>query len=78
MLRSLSVKILTLLTDFGLKSHYISQMKGVALSMTDARIIDITHEITPHNITEGAFILKNNVPYFPMGTVHIAVVDPGV
>jgi S-adenosylmethionine hydrolase len=53
-------------------------MKGVALSMIDARIIDITHDITPHNIREGAFILKTSVPYFPVGTVHVAVVDPGV
>ena len=53
-------------------------MKAVALSITDAKIIDITHGITPHNIREGAFILKTNIPYFPMGTVHVAVVDPGV
>ena len=72
------MKILTFLTDFGIKSHYISQMKAVALSMTDTRIIDITHGITPHNIREGAFILKTNIPYFPMGTVHVGVVDPGV
>jgi len=72
------MKIMTFLSDFGNKSNYVSQMKGVALSMTDARIVDITHDITPHNIHEGAFVLQASVPYFPIGTVHVAVVDPGV
>lgn len=72
------MKIITLLSDFGMKSGYVSQMKGVASSISDARIIDITHDITPHNIREGAFLLKNSAPYFPVGTVHVAVVDPGV
>ena len=72
------MKLITLLSDFGNKSGYVSQMKGVALSMTDARIVDIAHEITPHNLLEGAFVLKASVPYFPIGTVHVAVVDPGV
>jgi S-adenosylmethionine hydrolase len=53
-------------------------MKGVALSITDTRIVDISHEISPQNILEGAFVLRTAVPYFPMGTVHVAVVDPGV
>ena len=72
------MKIITFLTDFGMKSGYISQMKGVASSISDARLIDITHDITPHNLREGAFLLKTSAPYFPVGTVHIAVVDPGV
>ena len=72
------MKSMTFLTDFGLKSNYVSQMKGVALSITDARIIDITHDITPHDIREGAFALMTSVKYFPVGTVHVAVVDPGV
>jgi S-adenosylmethionine hydrolase len=72
------MKIMTFLSDFGNKSSYVSQMKGVAMSMTDARIVDITHEITPQNIREGAFVLQTSVPYFPIGTVHVAVVDPGV
>ena len=72
------MKLLTFLSDFGTKSSYVSQMKGVALSMTDANIVDISHEITPHNIREGAFILMTSIPYFPTGTVHVAVVDPGV
>jgi len=72
------MKLMTLLSDFGGNSSYISQMKGVALSITDARIVDITHDVTPHNIREGAFVLYSSVPYFPVGTVHVAVVDPGV
>jgi len=69
---------ITFLTDFGAKDGYVAQMKGVVSSITDARLIDITHEISPHNIREGAFILWTTAPYFPVGTVHVAVVDPGV
>jgi len=72
------MKIITLLTDFSLKDGYVAQMKGVISSITDARIIDITHDVTPHNIREAAFILKNTVSHYPVGTVHLAVVDPGV
>ena len=72
------MKLITFLTDFGSNNSYVSQMKGVALSMTDARLIDITHDITPQNIREGAFILRTSAPFFPVGTVHVAVVDPGV
>jgi len=72
------MKIITLLTDFSLKDGYVAQMKGVISSITDARIIDITHDIQPHNIREAAFILKNTVPHYPVGTVHLAIVDPGV
>jgi len=69
---------ITLLTDFGTKDGYVAQMKGVIASITDARVIDITHEIAPQNVREGAFILWTTAPFFPMGTVHVAVVDPGV
>ena len=72
------MKIITFLTDFGMKSGYVAQMKGTASSITDARLVDITHDITPHDVREGAFILQNTVPYFPVGAVHVAVVDPGV
>lgn len=71
-------KIITFLTDFGSNSSYVAQMKGIAHSLTDAEIVDITHEITPQNIREGAFILQNTVPYYPSGTIHVVVVDPGV
>jgi S-adenosylmethionine hydrolase len=72
------MKIITFLTDFGTNNGYVAQMKGVACGITDARLLDITHEITPHSIREGAFILQTAVPYYPPGTVHVAVVDPGV
>jgi len=72
------MKIITFLTDFGTKDGYVAQMKGVASTITDAKLIDITHDITSHNIREGAFTLRSVVQYFPIGSVHVAVVDPGV
>ena len=72
------MKIITFLTDFGVHDSYVAQMKGVAAGITSTQLIDITHAITPHNIREGAFILQSAVPYFPVGTIHVAVVDPGV
>ena len=72
------MKIITLLTDFGLKSSYVAQMKGVISSITDSRIVDITHDIKPHDICEAAYVLLNSVFYYPVGTVHVVVVDPGV
>lgn len=72
------MKLMTMLSDFGSKSNYVPQMKGIALSMSEVSIVDITHDITPHNIREGAYVLKTSIPYFPVGTVHIGVVDPGV
>ncbi|MEM0492381.1 MAG: S-adenosyl-l-methionine hydroxide adenosyltransferase family protein [Candidatus Thermoplasmatota archaeon] len=72
------MRVITFLSDFGNNSWYVSQMKGVALSLTNATLVDITHEISPHNIREGAYVLLCSVPYFPSGSVHVAVVDPGV
>ena len=57
------MKLMTMLSDFGSKSNYVSQMKGIALSMSEASIVDITHDITPHNIREGAYVLKTSIPY---------------
>ncbi|HOJ42531.1 MAG TPA: SAM-dependent chlorinase/fluorinase [Syntrophorhabdaceae bacterium] len=72
-------KIITFLTDFGTKDSYVGQMKGVVLSINPrAKIIDITHEIEPQDIREAAFVLKEYYPYFPEGTIHVAVVDPEV
>jgi S-adenosylmethionine hydrolase len=69
--------IITLLTDFG-RSEYVAQMKGVIHGIDpDARIVDITHDISPQNIFEGAFVLMSTVPHFK-DAVHVAVVDPGV
>lgn len=73
------MKTITFTTDFGINNNYIAQMKAVVLSIaSDARLIDITHSISKHNIAEGAYVLETTIPYFPEGTVHVAVVDPGV
>ena len=70
---------ITLLTDFGLSDPYVGAMKGVLLEVnTLATIIDIAHDIPPGDIIHGAFVLSTAVPFFPQGTVHVAVVDPDV
>jgi S-adenosylmethionine hydrolase len=71
--------IITLLTDFGLKDHFVGVMKGVIASIAPvARVIDITHEVEPYAIAQARFLLAQSWPYFPKGTIHVAVVDPGV
>lgn len=71
--------IITLLTDFGLGSPYVAQMKGVILSLSrDVELIDLCHAIKPQEIREGAVVLADTAPQFPAGTIHLAVVDPGV
>jgi S-adenosylmethionine hydrolase len=71
--------IVTLLTDFSTKDHYVASMKGVILNINpNCLLIDITHHIKPHDVIEGAFILANAYSYFPKGTIHLSVVDPGV
>jgi S-adenosyl-L-methionine hydrolase (adenosine-forming) len=73
------MRIVTLLSDFGLQDHYVAAMKGVMLGIhPDLNIIDISHMIAPHDIMSAAFILGQAFPSFPPGTVHVAVVDPGV
>jgi S-adenosyl-L-methionine hydrolase (adenosine-forming) len=73
------MQIITLLTDFGLKDPYVGIMKGVILSINpDVTIIDITHNISPQDIREGAFLLKEYYPYFISGTCHVVVIDPTV
>jgi len=70
---------ISLLTDFGTRDHFVGTMKGVILSICpEAKIVDVTHEVSAFNIMEAAFILKNSYNYFPEGTVHLVVVDPGV
>ena len=70
---------ITLTSDFGLKDPYAAEMKGVILTINPgAVIVDITHDIEKFNIQMGAFTLASAAPYFPKGTVHLAVVDPGV
>ena len=71
--------IITLLTDFGTKDHYVGAMRGVILGINPhATIVDIAHHISRQSIIEGAFLLSSVYPYFPQGTIHLAVVDPGV
>src|SRR5438876_7445300 len=71
--------IITLLTDFGSQDYFAAAMKGVILSVNpNAQIIDITHEIPPQDIHAAAFNLLASYKDFPAGTIHIAVVDPGV
>lgn len=73
------VSIITFTTDFGTKDGYVAQMKGVILGICpQARLIDVTHEIQPYSVIEGALVLKGVSRYFPEGTIHVGVVDPGV
>ncbi len=71
--------IITLTTDFGLRDEYVGVMKGVILSRApQATIIDLTHNIQPHDIRDASIIIQSAYSYFPSGTVHLVVVDPGV
>ena len=71
--------ILTLTTDFGLCDHYVGTMKGVILGICPrARLVDISHLVTPFAIAEGAYLIAQAYRYFPPKTVHLVVVDPGV
>jgi len=72
-------KIVTLTTDFGQAGSYAGAVKGVLLGINpELRIVDITHEISPFNILEGALLLNSFYQFFPSGTIHLVVVDPGV
>jgi S-adenosylmethionine hydrolase len=71
--------IIALLTDFGTKDHYAGTMKGVVLGLCpDVTLVDITHDIPPHDVLTGALELASASKYFPAGTIFLAVVDPGV
>jgi len=71
--------VITLLTDFGLSDPFVGVMKGVILSrFPNARVVDLCHGVRPQAIAEGAFWLERCHGWFPQGTVHVAVVDPGV
>jgi len=75
----MTTPIITLLSDFGVKDPYAAEMKAVILSICPkARLVDLSHEIEKFNIRMGAFVLASAAPYFPKGTIHVAVVDPGV
>jgi len=73
-------RIIGLITDFGTKGqHYVSSMKGVILNINpEVTIVDISHSIAPFSIIEASYIIKATYKYFPIGTVFIIVVDPGV
>jgi S-adenosylmethionine hydrolase len=71
--------LITLTTDFGDTSPYVAVMKGVILSINPAaRMLDLSHRIRPQNLRHASYFLGTAVPYFPLGTIHVCVVDPGV
>jgi S-adenosylmethionine hydrolase len=71
--------IITLITDFGLKDHFVAVMKGVILGIApDCQVVDITHCIPSHDVLEAAIVLRASHSFFPKGTIHLVVVDPGV
>jgi S-adenosyl-L-methionine hydrolase (adenosine-forming) len=71
--------VITLTTDFGLNDHFVGAMKGVLLETApDAQIVDISHAVQPFDILDGALTISQAYTYFPAGTVHMVVVDPGV
>lgn len=73
------MRFISLLTDFGIKDSYVGVMKGVIWNIApQAQIADITHLVRPQNVLEGALVLGQAAPYFPAGTIHLAVVDPKV
>jgi hypothetical protein len=71
--------IVTLTTDFGLTDSYVAEMKGVLLARCpEVRIVDVTHGVPPQDVLAGGFAVERALRAFPPGTVHVAVVDPGV
>ncbi len=73
------MSIITLLTDFGTRDEYVGVMKAVMLSTTPSvAVVDITHEVPPQDVARAAYLLEGYHRYFPPGTVHVVVVDPGV
>ena len=71
--------IITLMTDFGLRDPYVPMMKGVILSINpEAKIVDISHRVKAGSIFQAALLIRETYPFFPPGTVHVAVIDPSV
>lgn len=71
--------IVTLTTDFGLRDGYVAAMKGAMLAVAPGlTLVDISHEVPPQDVMAAGFVLRQSAPYFPEGTVHLVVVDPGV
>jgi S-adenosylmethionine hydrolase len=72
-------RLITFTTDFGIADHFSGAMKGVIAGIAPkARVIDITHEISPYDINQAGFVIAQSWQYFPKGTIHVAIVDPGV
>ncbi len=75
----MSARLITLTTDFGERGGYVGVMKGVIYALQPAAlIVDLTHQVGPQRVREGAFLLHTAYPQFPPGAIHVAVVDPGV
>ena len=71
--------IITLTTDFGLNDHFVGAMKGVILAIEpEAQIVDICHSVQAFDVLDGALTISQAYSYFPTGTVHMVIVDPGV
>ncbi len=71
--------VITLTTDFGTSDHFVGAMKGVILGIAPrVRLVDISHAIAPYSVNEAAFVLSEAWRYFPKGTIHLVVIDPGV
>ncbi len=78
-MRPVTRPVITLTTDFGLTDHFVGTMKGVILGICpQAQLIDISHHVRTFDVAEAGFLIAESWPYFPAGTVHIVVVDPGV
>ena len=78
-LQASHIPVITLLTDFGLEDEYVGVMKGVILSISPGvGLVDITHNITRHDIRQAALTVNASFRYFPKGSIHVIVVDPGV
>jgi hypothetical protein len=74
-----AISVITLLTDFGDRDWFVASMKGAILGINpQARIVDLSHQVRPHQVEEAAYLLHASYRYFPDGTVHVAIVDPGV
>lgn len=74
-----AISVVTLLTDFAERDYFVASMKGVILGINpQARTVDLSHQIPPHSIEQAAYLLKSCYRYFPDGTIHLVVVDPGV
>jgi S-adenosylmethionine hydrolase len=79
MLNSVQPHIISLLTDFGTQDAFVGIMKGVILGINPSvSLVDLSHAVPSQDVLAGALILRSAVPFFPPGTIHVAVVDPGV